>query len=329
MTKANEQEQEQAMSPDFFAALDQITDLMAPAQSEFDHELRPGECGCDCIYDPPCAGQCAHPGLYPADPPAYYDRGQYQPFRVEFEMDGTGVSFAPGNPIHLDSLLVWAAANLTGQTANYRRDDAPADEVPLPLREVAVGPGQTVWAASAILPQDDAGRAMIFESKRWNYGSADWVRGAKSYMDTIYKNRRDGITLVLCRRMVAYGCGDIDAVAELLTPITGLGARRSHGHGKIISKRITPCDEDFSVVDETGRAMRWLPNDAGFVLSRMKPPYWNKHGQVLRSEIGDDWLATENGLVYGGGVRGTAPAVLDLAPQETGLHRGAYAMLKR
>ena len=290
---------EQAMTTAFFAALDEIAD------------------------SPPA------PAPLPAPAPPDYDVGQYQPFRVDFELDGAGVSFAPGNLIHLDSLLVWAAASLSDRTANYRRDDAPADEVPLPLREVAVGPGLTVWAASAIFPLDDAGRVILYEQKRYNAGEAQWVRGSRTLLETTYKNRRDSFMLLLCRRMVAYGYGDVDAVAELLAPITGLGARRDHGHGKIISKTVTPCAEDWSIVDERGKAQRWLPDDNGFMLCRMKPPYWNRHNRVLRCEIGDDWLATENGLVYGGGVRGTAPAILDLAPQETGLHRGAYAALRR
>ena len=83
-----------------------------------------------------------------------------------------------------------------------------------------------------------------------------------------YGNKMDLREFLLSKNMLWFGCGDIDAVRDLLTEITSVGAKRSQGFGQVeISQSsneyawtVTECTHDCSLI-AAGRPARPIPLD--------------------------------------------------------------------
>ena len=253
-----------------------------------------------------------------------------QPFRVTFDLDGAGLSMQKFNPIHLDGILGWACAELSGLSARQpSRHDIP-DDLPIPVRRVDVCETGWVFACSVLFPDGVTVEEVQYYRRKHRTAQANWTGGSRGLRETTYKDWNTGITLTLVRRVHAYVFGDMDACMDLLTCIKHIGYRRAHGQGKVLRILAQPMAEDYSILDADGRAQRFLPDDEGIRLVRLNPPYWNLNKRVYSCEVGDDWRESENGIIYANGCRGHAqPQVLNMAPQRKNIHGNAYAAIKK
>lgn len=73
--------------------------------------------------------------------------------------------------------------------------------------------------------------------------------------------------------------GDLDAITELLKPMTHIGKKAAQGAGRIIRWEIDPCDVDFSIYDANGNLTRATPSPGG-ILYGVRPSYWLHSNQV-------------------------------------------------
>lgn len=206
-------------------------------------------------------------------------------FKVVFNLDGAGVYYDPSEPIHLDALLSWTLAPRQRVHQHLSRDDDPKT-VFLPLMRHKAESGW-FWKASALLPEGHQGEGLQHWRKRFRQSRADLCSGNPNLQNGTYREWNMPMPLILTRRMVAYADGNRKAVKKLLREVRYLGKKRAHGLGRIVSMDFEEMEEDFSLVME-GQAMRWLPDDNGSRLVRLRPPYWNRTDRVLCCEVGDE-----------------------------------------
>lgn len=254
-----------------------------------------------------------------------------QPFRVTFDLDGAGLAMQRFNPIHLDGILGWAYAEMSGLSAQQpTRHDIP-DDLAIPVRRVDVSEtGGWVFACSVLFPDGVTVEEVQYYRRKHRTAQANWTGGSRGLRETTYKDWNTGITLTLVRRVHAYVFGDMEACMDLLTCIKHIGYRRAHGQGKVLRIHAQPMADDYSILDADGRAQRFLPDDEGIRLVRLNPPYWNLNDRVYSCEVGDDWSESGNGIIYANGCRGHAkPQVLDMAPQRKNIHNNAYAAIRK
>lgn len=83
-----------------------------------------------------------------------------------------------------------------------------------------------------------------------------------------YGNKMDSREFMLSKNMLWFGCGDVDAVRDLLTEITSVGAKRNQGFGQVeidqssneFAWTVTECPNDCSLI-AAGRPARPIPLD--------------------------------------------------------------------
>ena len=207
-------------------------------------------------------------------------------FKVVFNLDGSGVYYNPGEPIHLDSLLAWCLAPKQGRR-DLQRSDAP-DIIGLPLKKFHTG-GSWVWRASALFPDGHTQESVQFWRKRFRQNRIELTKGSPNLTNGKYRDWQMPIPLLLTRRMIAYASGSRSECKKILTrELKYLGKKRAHGHGKILSMSFEEIDNDWSI-SKDGIAMRWIPDSNGNRTVRPIPPYWHPHGRIKCCEVGDSW----------------------------------------
>ena len=205
-------------------------------------------------------------------------------FKIIFELDGTGICYDPTEPLHLDSLLAWAL--LPMQYPNRKkltRTNIP-EEIQLPLLEKNVL-GHEIWCASALFPEE-AIETITYIRKRLRHNKLYYTEGAFDTKGGPYRMHNIPLIKTLCRRMVAYASGNRKEVKRILKKHIKLLGKKRQGIVKDI--HCEEIAENWSMVKE-GKAMRWLPNENGPRMVRLRPPYWNNTDRVLVAEIGADY----------------------------------------
>lgn len=209
------------------------------------------------------------------------------PCKVTFFLDGTGVHWTPSEPIHLDALLVFAAAAHHAGPEAPDRDEAPK-EIPIPCTRWQSG-GEWGWRASALFPDGPQAESIEFWRKRFRQNRAHLSAGSPNLTNATWRDYNMPMPLLLCHRMVAWCVGDRREIRhELIRNIRSLGKKRAHGHGRVVKIEVDNCAEDWSCVRD-GAATRWLPLASGFRQCRARPPYWNRIDTLPMCEIGDPY----------------------------------------
>lgn len=205
-------------------------------------------------------------------------------FKITFHLDGSGVYYNPNEPLHLDALLAWSLAPRLGIHQHLGREDAP-EHVPLPLLRKTIGK-HWVYQSSALIPDGPQGEDVQFWRKRFRQCRADISTGSPNLTNGTYRDWNMPIPLVLTTRLVAYASGSRKECKKLLRDLTHIGKKRAHGHGKIIRIDYDKMEQNWAI-ERDGLAMRWLPDESGSRLVRLRPPYWNIVGRVRCCEVGD------------------------------------------
>lgn len=207
--------------------------------------------------------------------------------KITFYLDGTGVYYDPGNPIHLDALLAWALIPFHVELDNIGRSDVPYD-VPLPLEKWKIN-NQWGWKASVLFPGENCFESIQYWRKKFRQDKIQLMKGAANLQQGIYREYNTPMCLVITDKMIAYCRGDRYRVLSILKKhIKYLGKKRAYGKGKIVDIKAEKIDEDYSIVKD-GKASRWLPIKKEGRLVRCRPPYWNRIDRVNCCEIGDKY----------------------------------------
>lgn len=207
--------------------------------------------------------------------------------KVTFVLDGTGVYFNPSEPIHLDSLLVRAAAPHHAPGHVPTRDEAP-DDIPIPLAKWYIA-GHWGWRASALFPEGDTMQAMQHWRKKFRTARVHLINGSPNLTNATWREYNEGMDLVLCHRMVAWCVGERRKVLrELRRSVKHLGRKAAMGKGRVNEVIVERVPEDLSLLRD-GHAQRWLPADGSPRMCRPRPPYWNNVGRISTCEVGQPY----------------------------------------
>jgi len=209
----------------------------------------------------------------------------HTPLKVVIHLDGAGIYYDPGEPIHLDSLLAALLAPRHVHGEPPARDEEPAD-IPIPCARWHRG-GVWGWRCSALFPDGPQAEGLTYWRKRFRESRADMIASASPNLEHhTYRRWNTPLPLLLSHRMVGYAVGDRRSIRKELRRLDYLGKKRAHGHGRVVGVDVDAIDEDWSLVKD-GASMRWLPRENGSRLVRPRPPYWNIVGRVPCCEVGD------------------------------------------
>jgi CRISPR type IV-associated protein Csf3 len=191
---------------------------------------------------------------------------------------------------HLKTPVILQQANLAGLLAAViaaRTDswDRAHSEIPL-LRTSKVwhgsdlffvGPGVRSSApfVRAVRPGDTLTVDMVAPGRGGKHARIDTVRGPM-------KNLLNHYPTVSVERVMTYGCGDIDAVQDLLSDVRGIGKKRNSGYGELatttngkpwidVVKIDAPNQKNFGLLSRDGGAARSLPLTLWTSLSSVPP----------------------------------------------------------
>lgn len=209
------------------------------------------------------------------------------PLKVTFHLDGAGVLFDPAEPIHLDALLVFAAAAHHKGAGELSRDQRP-DDISIPLAKWRVG-DTWGWCASALFPDGQTAESLQFWRKKFRQNRVELTNGSPNLTNGTWREYNMPMPLVLCHTMVAWCVGDRRNVRhELVRHIRHLGKKAAMGKGVVNDVTVERVEEDWSLVRD-GKAQRWLPLPDGVRLCRARPPYWNQVDRVHMCEVGEPY----------------------------------------
>lgn len=213
------------------------------------------------------------------------------PLRVTAHLEA-GIAHAHPWGIALDGLLasrLHAAAGTNSGPGVLDLDQPPLIELPL----ARCGDGDSWhWAATSSYPLDGHNERpqLLHWMTRIDHSAIEALSGAmpKVISDTRgpYRVHRVPLLVTMCTAVSWYAIGDADRVAALLEPITAIGKKRAHGHGRVLTWSIeaAPAMDDFTAahLHPDGTLGRPTPADCltgrkvvdgGIGLAGLRPPY--------------------------------------------------------
>ncbi|OIO41908.1 hypothetical protein AUJ63_04645 [Candidatus Pacearchaeota archaeon CG1_02_35_32] len=215
-------------------------------------------------------------------------------FKVTFQLDGTGIQYDPYEPIHLDSLLIWALAPMQTKNRDIQRDDVPND-IQIPLMRTTIR-GYEIWHGSALFPEGIVLETLRYRRKRFRQNRVELIEGSPNLTGGPYKDKNMPNPLLLVSQMIAYGNGNRKSVAKILKKhIQSLGRQRAVGYGRVVDVDCVEIADDWSLVKDD-LAMRWLPDEKGIRTQRVCPPYWNNTDRIKCCDVGDEYDLTLQGI---------------------------------
>ena len=201
------------------------------------------------------------------------------PIEVSFEM---GAPIAMGHPwIHFDGLLAHLLfREVLGQDYWLLPGKLPLPiTIPLPLSRVG-----SVWCASvSVFDNDEWTTTTVYKrfTERW----AHEIRRRPKSVNIVsgrFRMFMMRLPYLPVRRVVFFAHGDLNRVQDLVRHVRFLGKKAAYGLGRVKTVTIQEIEQDNSILDEHGRAMRPLPvqllqryEDA--VQLACRPPYWDQN----------------------------------------------------
>jgi len=206
-----------------------------------------------------------------------------RPLKITFHMDGSGVLFFPYEPTHFDALI---AREIKPFQTNQglQRDEKPED-LKLPLGKWHRN-GYWGWSASAVLPEGNTFESMQYYRKKTRLNRLHLTKGSVNLSMGKYREVNNPMPLTNCLKMVAYAVGNRSRIKQLAKRMRGIGKKVGYGKGYINDVEVEVIDRDYSCVKD-GFAMRFLPDENGMRIGRIRPPYFNQVGCVKTCYVGD------------------------------------------
>ncbi|NJL03190.1 MAG: hypothetical protein HC910_22430 [Spirulinaceae cyanobacterium SM2_1_0] len=168
----------------------------------------------------------------------------------------------------LAGLLAWLILDSKGlasphPTIEDARRNAPviAAEIPLAAGELA---GEPYWQTSAPCYEYTAEHTDKFR-KRWSPGidSPPPAWGKRKPKWSASEGQEKNYDLPNYIRVTPcitwYAVGDVNRLTEIIQGCTGLGKKRSHGHGQVSAWEVDETEEDWHTYNSQGDLMRPIP----------------------------------------------------------------------
>lgn len=228
---------------------------------------------------------------------------QWPKLEVRFHMDVTGIYMDPFEPIHLDGLVFWCLASVTGKNEPPKEDQ----KVPEIFDQDYIGMLKAYrkkywcWWASALFPgsepfMDDfiLGESVMYWRKRTQDLSRMHLVNASGVTPTMgtFRDYNMPCPMIHVRELRAWVRGDKEWLESLLFHVKGIGKKVGSGFGKVSGVEVVHSKKDYGI-QCNGLATRYVPfTDQESCpktakLVRPRPPYWNLTERVLCSRIGE------------------------------------------
>lgn len=207
-------------------------------------------------------------------------------FKVEFNLDGTGMWYDPTTPIHLDALMSWCLTpfHIPIEDRNISRDDEPTF-IPIPVLQETIN-GHKVFCASALSPEGFFAEDNSFYKKSFRENRIEITKGSPTLTNGEYRAYKNNIPLILTHKMVAYCVSDCKKkLKSALRSLKYLGKKRAYGFGRIVKIEIEEVNYNYSLF-KNGKTNRFIPSENGTRFVRPMPPYWNGYGKIKCLDIG-------------------------------------------
>jgi len=197
-----------------------------------------------------------------------------KPLKIIFQMDGTGIIMNPYEPVHLDSLLSYAACSEHLLRTGLERNEIP-EVIELPLKKWAIE-NTWGWYASALFPAQTNTESLQYWRKKFRLNRINYTVGSPNLASGKYREYNAPMPLTLCKTITAYAYGYYEEIQKLLKKIKYIGKKGIYGKGRVLGYQVNYIDNDLSIYDEQGFTMRFLPQKDGKRIGRIRPPYWNR-----------------------------------------------------
>ena len=212
------------------------------------------------------------------------------PFTVTFTLDGGPIAWN-GGLLLLDSLL---AAMRVAEAERASHPDPWSQQHDLPLARYTSPGGQWVFKASALRPVGLAQKSGVAMTCRHDLTHLAHAQASGAIRTGAARPQTGGGPLktsffqqpmLLVEQLQAHGVGDIAAVQALLSGVEHIGARRNHGHGRVVKIDVAASDNPDGWTD------RYLPFDADIPAAAdmlpdcngpLRPPYWKREKNAWR-----------------------------------------------
>ena len=201
---------------------------------------------------------------------------------IIFHLNGTGVYYNPGEPIHLDALMAWVEIPKFVELDNIQKSDKPFD-VPLPLEKWEIN-GQWVWKASALFPGKVPFESIQYWRKKFRMNKIEIMEGSVNTKQGRFREYNTPMCLILTPFLKGWCVGNKNKVKKILSKIKYLGKKTAYGKGKVTAIEIKEIDNDYSLWKDD-KTTRWLPDKNGMKFVRCRPPYWNRIDRINCKEI--------------------------------------------
>ena len=228
---------------------------------------------------------------------------RHTPLKVTFHLDGTGVLYDINEPPMLDGLDYLMQGCLHGRFGDTPpgREGEPLEQR-LSFKQSTIR-GHKVFHASALFPDGPQASEILYIRKKFQLSRIELTKGSPNLQNATYREYNIPYEKLLCHKLVAYCVLEAPFKADRnpnrRSPVgefkrdlrrfyTNLGKKRAIGLGQLVDVTVDRIDDDYSLVMD-GKAMRWLPDDAGWRVCRVRPPYWNICDTVSVCEIGDEY----------------------------------------
>jgi CRISPR type IV-associated protein Csf3 len=208
-----------------------------------------------------------------------------KPLKITFELDGTGMISYPNDPIMLDGLLAYAAMPAKYFNYNIDKQEKPY-EPELPLKSIIIN-DQKIWCASALFVEGQEVESIQYWRKKFRTSRAVFTKGTVNLQSGTYREYNVPMPLMLNNRLTAYAYGNESEIERLLDKIKYIGHKRAYGKGRINNIIVNEIDIDYSVV-KGNTAMKYIPNENGDRIGRVRPPYWSEYETCQSCFVGDD-----------------------------------------
>ena len=202
----------------------------------------------------------------------------------------------------LDGLLAYSVVQRATQGRGYPESAEPY-WIPLPLSIMWHHEnGLPLWAATRFSPIDKNSENPVYWHKR--EFTPTFLKRKKNgtppnlnFTNGVHKSYRIPMPAQTASTWCAYGQGDIQSVASLLSEITHVGKKRTYGYGRVLTCEVNPIDVPALPLGFDNRLIKAIPfafkldnpqlwDDADGLEMQARfcgwtPPYW--HGACMES----------------------------------------------
>jgi hypothetical protein len=170
--------------------------------------------------------------------------------------------------------------------SSYITDDVKQkiQEAQLPIEKMLCH-GEEIYKASFCIWPDRCATTKSFYNKTFDLEHSDYINlRASGKIDTSrgrYKKYHNSIYIRHAQSVKWYCKGDKESIIELLSTCKAIGKKTAQGYGVVKSFVVEETQNEFSLYNDAGVAMRTIPDPSARSVYGIRPPYWLPENQAL------------------------------------------------